>query len=77
MPNNKPSYATNITFLRRRLNMTRKQAAHIANVNVKSWDSWEEGRAFPRWAKIPGVCKALRFNDVVKLITNDLTKEEE
>lgn len=76
MPNKKPQYSLNMQYLRRNLKMTRQQAADMAGIKERTWSSYEEGRAFPNWRKLPGICKVLQYFDVIKLITSDLTNEK-
>lgn len=73
MANKKPIYATNINHLRMQLRLTRKEAAKLAGINERTWGSYEEGRAFPNWKKLPQICRVLQFNDILQLIKIDLT----
>lgn len=75
MANKKPIFATNINHLRMQLRLTRKEAAKLAGINERTWGSYEEGRAFPNWKKLPQICRVLQFNDILQLIKTDLTEK--
>jgi transcriptional regulator with XRE-family HTH domain len=72
----KPQYARNINYLRNRLGLTRKKAAEAAGINTSSWNSYEEGTAFPNYKRMPDICRVLQFNDVLALITKDLANDK-
>jgi len=70
---NKELYAKNIRFLRANNRYTVKQIGNKTGIKASTWRSYEEGRAFPRHDKITVVLKALRFNNIVSLIEQDLS----
>jgi transcriptional regulator with XRE-family HTH domain len=73
----KPIYAINFHFLRNQLRMTREEMAEKLGIPLGTWGSYEEGRAFPHHEKLPRICEALEFNDLLALITIDLTQRKE
>lgn len=75
MPKNeKPLLARNITYLRNKQNMTLVQACKRAGIKFHAWCAYEEGRSAPRLSKMPDICDALEFYDVIAMVTKDLAQ---
>jgi len=75
-PSDKPLFARNINYLRNQQRLTRKEAARRSGVKSSAWNSYEEGRAMPQLEKLPGICDALKFNDVLAMIEKDLANDK-
>lgn len=72
----RPLFAVNLQYLRNQRQLTRQDIFKLTGIPSRSWGSYEEGRAFPSHKKLPAICEALHYYDVIKLITTDLSKEK-
>lgn len=71
----KPLYSKNIAFLRNRQCLTVKQASKLSGISIPSWRSYEHGQANPPLKYLPLICEAVKFYDVIALVTKDLAND--
>jgi len=65
-----------VRYLRRKNKMTVEELAASCNTTVSAIRSYEDGRAMPRMDKIPEMCEALKYYDVIAMIKVDLMKHD-
>lgn len=76
MRKEKSLFARNLAWLRNQKKLTMAKASQESGVDLGSWRAWEEGRAKPRYEKLPGICRCLEYYDVLSMITTDLARAD-
>lgn len=71
-----PIFSINMRYLRNQQGLTQLEAAKMAGIKRGTYQAYEDGRAMPRMENLPAICRVLEFNDVLAMITKDLTHRQ-